>query len=404
MGGFARHCVNLIAGASGAILFNPVRMCIALLLFLFCLATPVFAQHAHPHAIAETRAVDFPDTRDYRTLVCDFHIHTVFSDGSVWPDIRIQEALRDSVDAVSMTEHLEYQPHADDIPHPDRNRSHAIASRYAENSDVMVIPGAEITRRMPPGHCNAIFIEDANALLLDDSLAVFEEANRQGAFVFWNHPNWIAQRPDGAATLTPFHEYLIANGLLHGIEVVNDLTISQEALQIAFDNDLTIMGTSDIHGLVDYQFDIAEGGHRPVTLVLAEARSPAAIKEALLAGRTVAWFENTLVGREVNVRQVVVGTLTVTAAAYRGESSVAYVTIRNDGDAEYLLENMSGYSLQSDLGIVRLPAHAETVLEVMTLERLDDFELRFRVLNAITGVEERLEMTLPVNIGGSGRQ
>ncbi|WP_232826556.1 Sb-PDE family phosphodiesterase [Lewinella sp. IMCC34183] len=367
-----------------------------LAIVLSSLALP--AQHNHPHAHAPARDIDFPDTEEYRVLACDFHIHTVFSDGSVWPDIRIQEAVRDSLDAVAMTEHLEYQPHADDLPHPDRNRSHVLAEQYARPYDLLVVQGAEITRSLPPGHSNALFIEDANRLLIADSLAVFEEAHRQGAFTFWNHPNWVAQRPDGVAELTPFHRYLIDNDLLHGIEVVNDLTISAEALQVALDNDLTIMGTSDIHGLVDYQYGIAEGGHRPVTLVLAAERSVEAIREALFAGRTVAWFENTLVGREENVRRVVAGSLSVAEAHYQGPSAVADVTLRNDSDADYTVENVSGYSLQSDLGLLHLPPHSETTLNVMTLERLGAFDLRFRVLNAVTGVEERLEITVPVAV------
>ena len=38
----------------------------------------------------------------------DLHIHTVFSDGEVWPSIRVKEARRDGLDLISMTEHLEY--------------------------------------------------------------------------------------------------------------------------------------------------------------------------------------------------------------------------------------------------------------------------------------------------------
>ena len=41
----------------------------------------------------------------------DLHIHSVFSDGSVWPTIRVDEAVRDSIDLISLTEHLEYQSH-----------------------------------------------------------------------------------------------------------------------------------------------------------------------------------------------------------------------------------------------------------------------------------------------------
>jgi len=32
---------------------------------------------------------------------------------------------------------------------------------------------------------------------------------------------------------------------------------------------LTIIGTSDIHGLIDWQYNVPQGGHRPITLVFA---------------------------------------------------------------------------------------------------------------------------------------
>ncbi len=94
-------------------------------------------------------------------------------------------------------------------------------------------------------------------------VAVFREAKRQNAFTFWNHPMWVAQRPDGISTLTPMHKMLIKEKLLDGIEVVNDNSYSDEALQIALDNNLTIMGTSDVHQLIDWTFGVPRGGHRP---------------------------------------------------------------------------------------------------------------------------------------------
>ena len=56
----------------------------------------------------------------------DLHIHTTFSDGSVWPNIRVSEAEK-GLDLISITDHLEYQPHHKDLPNPDRNRSYDIA-------------------------------------------------------------------------------------------------------------------------------------------------------------------------------------------------------------------------------------------------------------------------------------
>ena len=178
-----------------------------LLIFAFIHGMLLHAQAPDRHQ--HDRAIQFPDVSGFLTLVCDFHQHTVFSDGSVWPNIRVQEALRDSVDAISLTEHIEYQPHATDLPHEDRNRAFEIATQSAKPFDLIVVNGSEITRQMPPGHTNAIFIEDANKLKMDDPMEVFEEANKQGAFLFWNHPNWIAQYRDGIAKITDMHIDLI---------------------------------------------------------------------------------------------------------------------------------------------------------------------------------------------------
>ena len=77
-------------------------------------------------------------------------MHSVFSDGSVWPDIRIEEAKRDGLDVIATTEHLEYHTWKDDILHPNRNRSYEYHNQFAWGSNVMVINGSEITRDMPP--------------------------------------------------------------------------------------------------------------------------------------------------------------------------------------------------------------------------------------------------------------
>jgi hypothetical protein len=55
--------------------------------------------------------INFPDILGYKTLKCDFHLHTVFSDGQVWPTTRVDEAVREGLDAIAITDHIEYQPH-----------------------------------------------------------------------------------------------------------------------------------------------------------------------------------------------------------------------------------------------------------------------------------------------------
>ena len=350
------------------------------------------------HSHTADRPIVFPDVPGYLTLSVDLHMHTVFSDGSVWPNIRVQEAVRDGIDAISNTEHLEYQPHQVEIPHPDRNVSHDIATAAASDTDLIVIRGAEITRSMPPGHNNTVFIEDANKLLIDDPMEVFEEAKRQGGFTFWNHANWTSQRPDGIATLTDMHRELIEKDLLHGIEVINHTTYSDEALTIALENDLTILGTSDIHGLIDWDYEIAEGGHRPVTLVFTTERTPEAIREGLFAGRTVAYFQNMLVGKEEHLVPLLNASLNVVSAEYGNNHTLLYLQIENTSDVSYILDNKSPYTFHQHADVVILEAHKTTELQVKTIENLESVELAFEVLNAITAPDTHPTITINVDV------
>lgn len=350
---------------------------------------------AHEHA---SRTIEFPNLSDYQTLVCDFHQHTVFSDGQVWPNVRVQEGVRDGLDVIAITDHLEHQPHASDIPHPDRNRSHAIATAAARDEGLLVVRGAEVTRSMPPGHANAIFIQDANALLRDEPIEVFREAARQGAFIFWNHPAWLRQAPDGIARLTPLHEQLIEERLIHGIEVVGEHDYSDEALQIALDRNLTIMGNSDIHGLIDWEYEVHEGGHRPVTLVFAKEKTEAALEEALRAGRTLVWFKNTLIGRAEWIDPLLAVSLTVESADYLPKSTVLAVALKNNSDVDFKLRNTSAYTLHRHTAFLEVPAHTTQTIHVKTLRHLEQAELRFEVMNAVTAPRTHPMMTITVQV------
>ncbi len=347
---------------------------------------------------AQERVIHFPDVAPFQTLVADLHMHTVFSDGSVWPNIRVDEALRDGLDVIAVTDHLEYLPHRHDIPFPDRNRPHEIATASAGDRPLVVINGSEVTRRMPLGHLNAIFVQDANSLVLADSIAALQEANSQGAFIFWNHPNWVAQNPSGLAALNPVHLALLQEGLLHGIEIANEQTYSDEALAIALEHDLAILATSDIHGLVDWQFAVPEGGHRPVTLVFATGREKSAIREALRARRTVAYFKHRLIGRAETLEPLLAASLTVTNAAYGFGTTVVAVTISNASSTPFTLRNVSAYTLHEHTDLIVVPARGEVTIKVKTGERLSSLTLTFEALNALTapGTHPRLPLAVDV--------
>lgn len=385
-----RMCVGYIT------LFKDMEMKkITLLSSLILLFTLTVLAH-DPHK--QGRKIQFPDIPGYKTLKVDLHQHTVFSDGDVWPSIRVEEAEKDNLDAISLTEHLEYQPHKSDIPHPDRNRTYNLALNAKNDTTLIIINGSEITRKMPPGHTNALFLSDANKMLIPDSIEVFREAKRQGAFTFWNHPNWLGQVKDGVAKLTDMHKFLLKEKLLDGIEVVNDVTYSDEALQIALDNNLTLMGTSDIHGLIDWQYGVPDGGHRPITLAFAKEKTEASLKEALFERRTVVWFNNTLIGREQFLVPLIQQSLTVEGTSYYGKTSVLTVKIKNSSSTEYILENTSAYLFHDNANIITLKANGITKIEVKVMQNLQSLDLKFKVLSAVTAPKTHPSIIIPVTV------
>ncbi len=371
--------------------------------------------HSVANAKAEgDRVIDFPDVQEKQTLVVDLHTHSVFSDGHVWPKIRVEESIRDGLDAMAVTEHLEYQPHRADILHPDRNRSFAEAAEAAKNSTLLVISGSEITREAPAGHMNAIFVEDSNKLLkvpadagaITDTIGYYKAAhgwpadeavkaaNAQGAFVFWNHPYWTAQKADGIALLDDFHAGLIKAGQLHGIEIANGDDYSEEAHVIAMKHDLVMLGVSDVHDLIDWDYSPLAGGHRPVTLVFTADRSIDGIRKALFAKQNVVWFKNLLIGRAPELIPLLQASLTVDPSTTRFQNAdVAVVTLQNHSDAEFMLQNKSTHTFMGAADIVSVPAHGKTELAVKIPKGDAKVSLEFTVLNALLAPKQPAVMS-----------
>ena len=48
-----------------------------------------------------------PDVNGYHVYKADLHLHTMFSDGNVTPEFRVQEAWYDGLDVIAITDHVE---------------------------------------------------------------------------------------------------------------------------------------------------------------------------------------------------------------------------------------------------------------------------------------------------------
>ena len=266
----------------------------------------------------------------YLTLAGDFHIHTIFSDGEVWPAVRLDEAEKTGLDIIAFTDHIEYQPHKDFVS-TDLNAAWKIASEEGRKRDIIVVHGAEITRKMPPGHFNALFINDAGKLTDPDFMKVMEAAIAQGAFIQWNHPGWKGQRPDGIPRMDSIHKVLIGKGWMHGIEIYNYNEFYPDVMNWCLDHNLTMMGNSDIHGPLGTEYAGRENAHRPITLVFAKSRSEKDVKEALMSGRTLVWFGDTLAGKNELASLFFLNSIETGKPYFsEGENTYRYITNKTD--------------------------------------------------------------------------
>jgi 3',5'-nucleoside bisphosphate phosphatase len=353
---------------------------------------------------ADRREVKIPDIPGYKTLKCDFHMHTVFSDGQVWPTVRIEEAWREGLDAIAITDHLEYSPHNKDV-RPDAGRAYDIAKSAADEKGIVLIRGAEITKKMPPGHFNAIFIKDAKPLDTNESnwRDALKNAHEQGAFITWNHPGWDGQQPDGIPRWYPEHNEIYENGWVQGIEIVNEVTYYPLVFKWAQEKKLTITGNSDVHDPTSMFFDSSKGEHRPMTLVFAKEGTADSIKEAMLAHRTAVYYKNSILGDQQYLKPIFEKSVYVSDAevTIKGKGR-AFIRIRNNSQLDFeLVANGSSEHITVP-GNIMLNADRTVMLIISgkdkTFSGTEKIRIPYKVKNLVVAPDEGLPVELEVNV------
>ena len=351
-----------------------MKRLITIVLFFVLTGNSIFGQR---------KIVNLPDISGYVTLKCDFHMHTVFSDGSVWPTVRIDEALSAGLDAIAITDHIEYTPKKDFIP-VDYNAAWKIAEGYAKERNLLLVHGTEITRKMPPGHFNALFITDASLIAKDSVWDSFEAAIKQGAFLQWNHPGW--KLPDHIPQMSDIHKKLIKNGWLHGIEFSNGGTYYPLVFTYCKQYNLALMGNSDVHGPINEIYTEPKTTHRPMTLVFAKERSLNSLKEAMFAGRTMVYLRDTLVAKEEYAKPFFYQCISVSKPFYQNNNSL-FFDVTNNSDIPFYLIN----GIANAPASITLAANSET--RVVLSKKVTD-PLIYDVKNVLTGEKEILKVEL----------
>ena len=265
-----------------------------------------------------------PDVNGYHVYKADLHLHTMFSDGNVTPEFRVQEAWYDGLDVIAITDHIEgrkwegkmlkflkgYLPKGT-VPVNDRvsrqpadkrgiqadlNVSYQSAAAVADEYGMTVIPGAEITREpVAIGHFNALFIKDANKIYDADPAVAIENARQQGALIQHNHPGWRRT----SVKMTEFETQVYEKGYINGIEVMNGVQFYPSVLQRAQERRLYVAANTDMHLTTQLYY---QGEQRNMTLIFAKDKSLKSLKEALKERRTLAYSYGTVAGDEQLVK------------------------------------------------------------------------------------------------------
>ncbi len=345
----------------------------------------VILLHAAMLSAQVRQEIRIPDIMGYKTLKCDLHMHTVFSDGTVWPTVRVDEAWREGLDVISITDHIEYHPHKDDVP-TKLNRPYEIALPRARERDILLIQGAEITKDTPPGHFNAIFIEDAAPLEVKDVVEAAEAASKQGAFIWWNHPGW---KPDKKGWFE-IHTELYEKKLMRGIEVVNGLDYYPEAHEWALEKNLTFMGNTDLHDPCPVDRTTAER-HRPMTLVFAKEKTLEAVKDALVNGRTLVWHNDQLIGKREYLQAMFDRAVAVRDIDYEGETTIR-LALENNCDIGITLDRTDGPGPKE----LVIPPQGKALLRLKVKNVESKAELSYVARNYLVGPNKGLPVDFTV--------
>jgi len=372
-------------------LFRAGVVCLAVCVVL-CGAAALQAQ------IEVRSLVPVPDIPGYKTLKADFHQHTIFSDGRVWPTIRVQEAFRDGLDAIALTDHLEYLPHSEFVK-VDHGRSHLVAAPVAEQLGIILVPAVEITRNFWPehsAHFNALFVTDAAELNQPELDEALRRARKQNAFVLWNHPGWRIDKAQWFPRIGKLH----AEGLFQGMELVNGFEFYPEAFPWVDEKRLTIFANSDIHDPAQPKVQL--GKLRPMTLVFARSRDIAGVREALFERRTAAFVNGEVWGPEQYLVPLWNAAVTVENAELKAQPSNGFaLRLRNTSAIPF---NVTVRKVPDWLRARTATVHPESVslliasLSPVAPAGLQNVEIELEITNIHVAPGRNLAVRVPLSI------
>ena len=267
-----------------------------------------------------------PQVKGFNCYKADLHVHTSYSDGCVNPSGRVMEAWYEGMDILAITDHYESHagvkkffkvtapynknkkptrylvPGSTTMPKDgidpglkiDFNAIHkeAVATNIRRNYGMLLIKGCEMARNKEKlGHFNAIFVKDLNSVYAFDMKDAFKKVKEQGGLIFHNHPGDVSKYEK------EWHEDVHKSGLIDGIEVANGFRYYPQMVNRCIERKYFMVGNTDAHGFTAHRYAV-NGCFRTHTIIFAKECTEEAVKEALLARRTIVYSGGSLIGEE----------------------------------------------------------------------------------------------------------
>lgn len=319
----------------------------------------------HNQKSRQRREIILPEVNGYTVYKADLHTHSIFSDGSVTPEFRVEEAWLEGLDVLAITEHLEYRPYEqkmvnflnDLLPEgtkatntniigsgktdaagikSDLNYPVRLAEAAAKGYGLTIIPGIEVTRTPETiGHFNALFTTDNNTIHDEDPLQAFRNAHAQGALVMNNHPGWRRKNLD----MSEPERKAYAEKLIDGVEVMNGGEFYPTVIDYAIKQGVFIASNTDIHGSSAEEYFVTTEGAvmRNMTFIFAKDKSLPSLKEALKARRTLAYSFGTIAGEESLLKEFFKASIAAKVVYTNPSNGSRTVSLTNNSSIPYTI-------------------------------------------------------------------
>lgn len=163
---------------------------------------------------------------------------------------------------------------------------------------------------------------------------------------------------------------------------------------MAMKHNLTMIANSDEHYDISNSY---KNTHRPMTLVLAREKSVESIQEAMIARRTIVYYDDILIGRKKELEPFFRSAVTVSSEyKKRNEENILVITFQNNTDIPFKLKLSSKYMIEG-FPMGRVTVNAKEKVNVILKAVWDSpsaTDLQCRVENLFTGVDEDLNTVI----------